>query len=110
MAILSLKELAAAVVAVGGISGSALTLNALHEPRGEAEKVRVELMQVTGGIQTDMRVDRILKMAAESANSGSPQWLCEAIEKELIALCTDDPDHYLCADDPRREIKAKAGC
>ena len=57
------------------------------------------------------RVRTILDLVERSRNDGAPAYLCRAIESEFIALCTEQPNHYLCTDpDARRELMKKAGC
>jgi hypothetical protein len=94
-----LKSTAASVVAVGAIAGGVMGADARYAPASTVSELKSEL-----------RVDRIFRIASEAQASGSPAWLCEALERELVLLCTEQPDNYLCGPDARREIKAKAGC
>ena len=88
------------VVAIGIVGGGALTLDHLHAPRSAIT-----------AIESQLRVDRIFDLVDQAAASGSPDWLCRAIEQEFISLCTEQPDHYLCTDpDAKRGLKARAGC
>ena len=98
-----MMDLAAASKAVGAIAvigGGALGLHELHTPRVEFnEHVASE------------RVRTIFDLAKEAKESGSPDWLCRALDEEILSLCTRQPNHYICTDpDTKREIKAKAGC
>ena len=92
-----LKSTAASVVAVGAIAGGIVGADS-----------RYASVSTVSELQAELRIDRIFNLANEAADSGSPEWLCDALEKELIGLCTDNPDHYLC--DAFDDIKDKAGC
>lgn len=107
---IGLTEIAKTVTAIGVVGGGALTLDRLHEPRGAADHVRAEVTAEITGIQSDLRIDRILDLVNESRADGGPDYLCDAIDKEIVALCSERPDHYLCSPDTRRELKNKAGC
>ena len=95
----TLTKAATVVTAIGTVGGGALYLDHRHAP---AETV--------GEIKAELRVDRIFRLVDQASANGSPKWLCDALDKELVTLCTDEPDHYLCGTDARRELKAKAGC
>jgi len=57
------------------------------------------------------RVRTILDLVEQSRSDGAPGYLCRAIDSEFIALCTENPKHYLCQDpDAKRELLKKAGC
>lgn len=107
---LALKEAASAVTCLAIVGGGALGMNELHEPRGEVEKVRAEFHAETAGLQADLRVDRIRSLVRESRDENGPVYLCDAIDAEIIALCSENKDHYLCSDSVIRQMKAKAGC
>jgi hypothetical protein len=57
------------------------------------------------------RVQTIFDLLEQAQENNSPDWVCRAINKEFIDLCSESPDHYLCDDpDAKREILTKAGC
>lgn len=105
-----LKGAAACVVSVGTIGGGLLAVDSRYDPKGEAEKVRQEYKLEVTGIRSDLRGDRILELAKDARDEDSPDYLCDALEREFVALCTEQPGHYLCIPDTQRQIKAKAGC
>jgi hypothetical protein len=77
---------------------------------GFAADERYASASTVSELQSELRVDRIFNLANESAESGGPDWLCQALEEELVALCTEVPEHYLCRAEVHIELKAKAGC
>jgi len=107
---LELTEIAKALTAVGLIGGGALTLNALHEPKGEVDKARAEFRAETRSLQTDLRVDRIRNLVKDARAENSPDYLCDALEAEIIQLCTSEPEHYLCKNNTPDELIQRAGC
>lgn len=88
------------VTAIGVIVGGGFALDARHAPR-EGFNAHV----------SSDRVRTIFDYVKQSKEDGAPAWLCRAIEQEFIALCTEQPKHYLCTDpDAKRELVSKAGC
>ncbi len=97
---IDLTKAAAYVAATGTIGGGALALDHLHVPASWAEKHEAE-----------HRVRTIFDLADRAEGADAPDWLCDAIEQEFIALCTENPDHYLCEDpEPKQDIMEGAGC
>ena len=93
-----LKSTAASVVAISAIAGGVIGADSRYAPASAVSEIKSEL-----------QVDRIFSLANEAAESGSPEWLCRALEIEMVELCTDNPDHYLCGDG-FDDIMEKAGC
>jgi hypothetical protein len=87
------------VTAIGVIGGAAIGADIRYAPASTVSELKSEL-----------RVDRIFDLVNQAASSGSPGWLCQALDREFVTLCTDLPSHYLCGTEARRELKAKAGC
>lgn len=97
---IDIPKAAAYVLATGSIGGGALALDHMHVPAGWAKSH-----------EADHRVRTIFELADRSKMSGSPDWLCDAIEQEFIALCSENPEHYLCKDPKAKsDIKRGAGC
>ena len=87
---------AAICTAIGTIGTGAYTLDTRHAPYS---------------IVGEIRVGSIFDLVEIAQRDGPSDWICRAIEEEIIELCSDDPDHYLCRDDEAAEsIKEKAGC
>lgn len=102
MAIASkLKNAAAVVTSIGAIGAGAYALDERHASQEEFNAFR-----------SSARVSTILELAKESEQAGGPDWLCKAIDEEIIALCSEIPDHYLCrpGSDAVEKLKEKAGC
>lgn len=97
---MEISTLAKAVVALGVIGGSTLTLDRLHVSQNDYDT-----------FVSSSRVQTILSLADQSQAEGSPGYLCRALTAEFVALCTEQPKHYFCTDpDARKEIMLKAGC
>ena len=91
-----LVKAAAMVGAIGTISGGAFVLDSRHAPYS---------------VVSDMRVGGIFDLVEIAQRDGPSDWICRAIEEEIIKLCSDEPDHYLCRDHEAMEnIKDKAEC
>lgn len=91
---------ASVVTAIGVIGGGALTLDKLHAKQAWATSH-----------ESQHRVGTIFQLAERSRQLGNEQWLCDALEKEFIQLCSESPNHYLCEDpNAKRDILQKAGC
>lgn len=88
------------VTAIGVIVGGGFALDDRHAKQDEFD-----------AHVSSNRVRTILDLVEQSKNDGAPGYLCRAIESEFIALCTEQPNHYLCTDpDAKRELVSKAGC
>ena len=106
----ALNEAKGAIAAIALIGGGIITLDARHDPKGAAEKVQQELDLEVTGIRSDLRINRILQLMKDSQAEGAPDYLCNALEQEIISLCSEQPNHYLCSPQTQAEIKSKAGC
>jgi hypothetical protein len=97
---LDLSVLAKYVTAFGVIAAAAISAENRYAPAS-----------AMGELKAELRVDRIFDLTRESEASGGPDWLCRAIDKEFVTLCSEYPSHYLCIDpDARKELKARAKC
>lgn len=96
---IDLGQAAKYVTAIGVIIGGGLAAEDRYAPA-----------QAVSEIKSELRVDRIFRLVGEAQANGSPAWLCNALDAEFVALCTEQPEHYLCGDEARRELKAKSGC
>jgi len=95
-----LGKSAAMVGAIGTIGGGALALDHLHASQSWASQH-----------QAQHRVNQIFDYVKLAEESGAAQWICEAIQKELIELCNEDKVNFLCENaDAVRDIKRRAGC
>lgn len=95
-----LTQAAAVFVSIGTIGGGALTLDHLHASQAWATQHDGE-----------HRVRTIFQYMRQAQRDSPEDWLCNAIEAEFIALCTEVPDHYLCRDpEAKDDIESKAGC
>jgi hypothetical protein len=93
-------QAAKVVTAIGIIGGATITAETRYAPAS-----------AIGDLKSELRVDRIFDMTRESEASGGPDWLCRAIDKEFVTLCSEYPSHYLCIDpEARKELKARAKC
>ena len=88
---------AAVVTALSGIGSGALYLDHLHASAADFEKHLSE-----------QRVRTIFSYMDQIGQQGPQPWLCRALDEEFIALCTELPNHALCAD--RKEIMEEVGC
>jgi hypothetical protein len=92
----TLKTAAAAVTAAGTIGGGAVVLDSRHAPMS---------------VMSDIGVMEIFDLVEIAQRDGSEDWICRAIDEAIIALCSEDEDHYLCRDPEAAEnIRKKAGC
>lgn len=96
---IALKQAAEYVTAIGVIVLGGLAAEDRYAPAHAVSEIKSEL-----------RVDRIFSLVREARANGSPDFLCDALDAEFVTLCTEQPDHYLCDDKARFEMKAKAGC
>lgn len=92
----AIKGAAAIVTAAGTIGGSALIIDSRYAPMSVVSKVSViELFDLVEIAQRD----------------GSEDWICRAIDEQIIQLCQQDEDHYLCRDpEAADKLREKAGC
>ncbi len=96
----TIKSAATVVTSLGIIGAGALTLDNMHAPQEQVDRM-----------QASNRVGTILELVSQAANQGSAEWICRAIEAEFASLCTEMPDHYWCDDpDAKRSLFEKAGC
>jgi hypothetical protein len=95
----TLGQASKVVAAIAAIGGAAIGMDVRYAPASAVSEIKA-----------DLRVDRIFRLVGEAQANGSPAWLCNALDEEFVALCTEQPEHYLCGVDARREMKAKAGC
>ena len=96
----TITKASSVVIAIAAIGGGAYTLDDRHASQADFQT------HVSSN-----RVRTILDLVAQSKNDGAPAYLCRMIEAEFIALCTEQPKHYLCTDpDAKRELVSKAGC
>lgn len=96
---MNLLEASKYVTAIGVIIGGGIAAEDRYAPA-----------QAVSEIKSELRVDRIFRLVGEAQANGSPDWLCNALDAEFVALCTEQPEHYLCGTEARIELKAKAGC
>ena len=101
MGILSaLNEAKGGLIAIAAIGGGLVTMDARHFPMDDG----IEM-------QSSNRVATILELVEQAEHNGRQDWICNAIEKEVIQLCTEQPSHYLCADPAAMaNLRARAGC
>lgn len=96
----ALNEAKGAIVAVTAIGGGLFVMDSRHFPMEDG----VEM-------QSSNRVNTIIELVKQAESSGRQDWICNAIEKELIALCTEQSNHYLCTDpQAMANLRARAGC
>lgn len=91
-----ITKAAAVVTAIGTIGGGAVVLDSRHAPMS---------------VMSDIAVGGIFDLVEIAQRDGRSDWICRAIDEELIKLCSKDEDHYLCRDDEAvKDLKEKAGC
>lgn len=86
---------------IGGVVIGALFIS--HELR-YAQASTVSAMEQSG------RVNTIQNWIRAAREEGQSDFICDAIDAELIALCSDNPKHYLCKPETQKQIREKAGC
>ena len=87
---------AAMVTAIGTIGGGVLVAENRYAPMSVVD---------------DMSISRIFDLVGIAKRDGRSDWICRAIEEEVIKLCSNNEDHYLCRDeDAIKDLKEKAGC
>jgi len=95
----TITKAATVVTAVGTVGAGALYLDNAHAPIERVEKL--EASATVQSIQNWIRTAR---------EEGPAEYICDAIDSEFLALCSEIPGHYLCRDETQRQMKAKAGC
>ncbi len=90
---------AAIVTAIGTIGGGAMFLDHAHVASGDFSKHLSE-----------QRVQTIFSYMDQIKANGAQEWLCRALEEELIYLCTELPQHAMCRDGANERILNDAGC
>lgn len=95
----TILKAAPVAAAIGTIGGGALYLNNAHAPIERVEKL--EASATVQSIQNWIRTAR---------EQGPADYICDAIDAEFLALCSEMPNHYLCKAETQKEMKAKAGC
>ena len=95
----TLKTAAAVVVSIGTIGGGAFVLDSRHAPLEQV--VRLESSARVNAIQNWIRAAR---------EEGVSEYICDSIRAELIALCTEQANHYLCSPKAYAETLSRAGC
>lgn len=93
------KTIAAVAVGLGTVGGSAIVLDSRHYPMSSG--MAMEASQHVQVIQNWLRAAR---------TEGPTPTICGAIRAELGELCTEQPNHYLCSVESRRELLKDAGC
>lgn len=91
-------QAASVVAAIGTIGGGFVIVESRYAP-----------ISVMG----DLAVMQLFDLVDQAQKSGPAPWICEAIDKEIIRLCSQQSEHYLCGDDgkeARQDIKRRAGC
>lgn len=92
----TMTKAASVITAIGVIGAGSYTLDKRHAP-----------MEVV----SDIGVMQIFDLVEIAQRDGSQQWICRAIEQEIIKLCSKQPEHFLCRDpESVHSLKAKAGC
>ncbi len=90
------KAAAAVVAAIGTISGSAVVIDNRYAP---------------ASIVSEIGVIQIFNLVETAQRDGRSDWICRAIDQEIVKLCSKDKDHYFCTDaEALADIKRKAGC
>ena len=90
---------AAVVTAIGTIGGGAMFLDHAHVASGDFSKHLSE-----------QRVRTVFSYMDQIKEAGPQDWLCRALDEELIHLCTELPDHAMCRDGAMDDIMDEAGC
>ncbi len=90
---------AAVVMAVSSIGGGAVYLDNAHVAAGDFSKHLSE-----------QRVQTIFSYMDQIKANGAQEWLCRALDEELIYLCTELPEHAMCRDGARERILNEVGC
>ena len=93
--------LSAALVisAIGTIAGSGVALDHLHVARSDFDKHLSE-----------QRVRTVFEYMNQIRVNGPQPWLCDALQQELISLCTELPDHAMCRDGAMDEVLDEVEC
>jgi len=90
---------AAVVGAITTIGGGAMYMDHAHVA---SEDFKQHL--------SEQRVRTVFDYMGQIRDNGPQEWLCRALEEELIHLCTELPDHAMCRDDAREKILTEVGC
>ena len=90
---------AAVVTAIGTIAGSGIALDHMHVSSGDFEKHLSE-----------QRVRTIFEYMNQIRDVGPESWLCDALEQELVYLCTELPGHAMCRDGAMDDMLDKVEC
>lgn len=78
-------------------------LDARHALRSDFEQHRMEA-------NTQAHVNAIQGWVRAAREEGTSEYICDAIQAELIELCSEVKDHYLCSDKARTDTLRRAGC
>jgi hypothetical protein len=74
-------------------------------------EIRYAHATVVMAMSSASRVGTIFDLVKQGQESGGEAWVCRAIEEELIQLCSEMPEHYLCNDKEAMEnLRKQAGC
>jgi len=95
----AIKGAATVVTAIGVIGTGAYTLDERHAPRSQVQKMEAgqHVQAIQGWIQA-------------ARQEGPSAYVCDAIVQELIELCSEAPNHYLCSEKGQQDTLARAGC
>ena len=90
---------AAIMAAIGSIGSGALYLDHAHVA---SEDFKRHL--------SEQRVQTIFSYMDQIKANGPQDWLCRAMDEELIYLCTELPQHAMCRDGAMANILDEVGC
>lgn len=100
----ALKTGGIALTAVASVVGGTLYIEDAHDALNAAH---VPLQNYESHL-SEARVRTIFGYLEQISHSGPQDWLCNALREEIANLCTETPNHSLCAD--RQDIWESTEC
>lgn len=89
------KAVGATCAAIGTVTGGVIAADGRYAPIS---------------VMYDVAVGSILDLVKRAEDNPGEEWLCVAINEELIKLCSRDPNHYLCRAEIQENLRRDAGC
>ena len=94
---MSLTQIAAAVIAVGSIGGSAVALNELHVSRADFDAY-LEQQQISDDREFVRKIKADIREVMLALKRGPDQYLEETLAELIDELCEIRPEDRLCQD------------
>lgn len=106
------KTTGVVITGVGVIAAGTwqLAAPAVVQEMDKRHALRADFEQHRMDADAQAHVNAIQSWIRAAREEGQSQYVCDAIQAELIALCSEVRDHYLCSDKARTDTLRRAGC